>query len=64
MKMTIANNNDQVESDLAESGQSLKMYEKPALVCYRGVRDITLGPSFGSEESDCAAAFKNSPGPC
>jgi len=37
---------------------SNKQYEKPVLVSYGDVRDITLGPTLGTTESGCAGVFR------
>jgi len=39
-------------------------YEKPELVFYGDVRDVTLGPTFGGGESGCEGIFRVGPGGC
>lgn len=41
-----------------------KQYEKPILICYGDVRDVTLGPTFGGGESGCEGIFRVGPGGC
>lgn len=33
-------------------------YEKPVLISFGDVRDITLGPTLGTAESGCAGVFR------
>ncbi|GHA07600.1 hypothetical protein GCM10008090_16780 [Arenicella chitinivorans] len=47
-----------------EKHTSKKPYEKPALVCYGDVRDVTLGPTLGGGESGCEGVFRVGPGGC
>ena len=55
-------NSQEPESNLLD--QKVKSYEKPVLVFYGDVRDITLGPTFGSEESGCSAIYRSGAGGC
>lgn len=34
------------------------IYQKPMLIAYGDVRDITLGPTLGTAESGCAGVFR------
>lgn len=43
---------------------SIKLYEKPVLVAYGDVRDITLGPTVGGGESGCEGLFRPGGGGC
>jgi hypothetical protein len=47
-----------------ENDAELKAYEKPVLIAYGDVRDITLGPTVGEGESGCAFFFRSGPGGC
>jgi len=53
MKKNIEQNKgDSVSSKTVEAMQACnEHYEKPVLICYGDVRDITLGPSPGFGES-------------
>lgn len=44
-------------SSSIESSKPKKPYEKPELICYGDVRDITLGPSPGFGESGAGVFF-------
>ena len=44
------------ETEIATSDSALT-YEKPVLICYGDVRDITLGPSIGIGESGISPPF-------
>lgn len=41
------------------NGCEPKIYEKPVLISYGDVRDITLGPTFGEGESGCALFYES-----
>lgn len=41
------------ERDLGQVGAQVKAYEKPVLIVYGDVRDVTLGPTPGLGESGC-----------
>lgn len=41
-----------------------RQYEKPVLLVYGDVRDITLGPTVGEGESGCALFFRSGAGGC
>lgn len=56
-------NNHLGESDV-ENPKVDKQYEKPVLVAYGDIRDITLGPTVGEGESGCALFFRSGPGGC
>lgn len=68
----MTNNKDNLKHSSAEAvgasaeaidlGNDNKAYEKPVLICYGDVRDITLGPTTGTGESGCAAIFRPGPG--
>jgi len=58
--------NEKIEQTASESVENTKSeiskgvtdrYEKPILVCYGDVRDITLGPSPGFGESGAGVFF-------
>lgn len=55
---------DDVQHGLGVTASVDKVYEKPVLLAYGDVRDVTLGPTIGGGESSCAAVFKNGPGGC
>lgn len=38
--------------------RQLAEYEKPVLISFGDVRDITLGPTLGTAESGCAGVFR------
>jgi len=42
----------------------VKVYEKPELIFYGDVRDVTLGPTFGGGESGCEGIRRVGPGGC
>jgi hypothetical protein len=66
MNMKIQKHNQDnyfVESDAADAGTE-KAYEKPVLIAYGDVRDITLGPTLGEGESGCAFFQQSGPGGC
>ena len=46
----------EVVSETAVSLSDKLKYERPILVCYGDVRDVTLGPTFGTSESGCEFA--------
>ena len=51
MKQTnVKNKKDQAD---AEINSTVLVYEKPILIIYGDVRDITLGPTVGLGESGC-----------
>ena len=72
MKMNIKtkkhNQDSQFEkSDVTDAGidkGAVKAYEKPVLIAYGDVRDITLGPTVGEGESGCALFFRSGAGGC
>jgi len=45
------------QNDIDKNQESHDRYEKPVLVCYGDVRDITLGPSPGFGESGAGVFF-------
>ena len=47
-----------IEADVSISEGATKMYEKPVLIAYCDVRDITLGPTVGEGESGAALFFR------
>lgn len=55
------------DSELGQESSNEKSYEKPVLISYGDVRDVTLGPTIGGGESGCTAVFRGPgppPGPC
>lgn len=56
--------NDVFGESVIESDAEIKAYEKPVLIAYGDVRDITLGPTVGEGESGCAFFFRSGPGGC
>ena len=54
---------DGLETPSSEQSGPLA-YQKPILISYGDVRDITLGSSFGEGESGCEAIFKPGAGGC
>ncbi len=60
-------NENLTNNELGDTGKALK-YEKPVLICYGDVRDITLGGTGGLGESGCECLLMNLPsgasGPC
>jgi len=51
-------NGDSVSSKTVDTvGACNERYEKPVLICYGDVRDITLGPSPGFGESGAGVFF-------
>ena len=52
------------QSKAQEMDVEIKSYEKPVLISYGDVRDITLGPTIGEGESGCAFLFRSGPGGC
>ena len=62
--MTNSKNIDKCDSSVgakinqqSEESESILVYEKPELICYGDVRDITLGPSPGTGESGAGTFF-------
>lgn len=56
-----------LDSEVGQESSDEKSYEKPVLISYGDVRDVTLGPTIGGGESGCAAVFRGPgppPGPC
>ena len=43
----------EIEAALGNAGDFTRGYEKPLLIAYGDVRDITLGPTPGLGESGC-----------
>lgn len=68
MKLKMQNQDKRFgESDVVDAGiqkGAVKAYEKPVLIAYGDVRDITLGPTFGEGESGCAFLYRSGPGGC
>lgn len=50
-----------IENDAAVDGEAPKEYEKPTLIAYGDVRDVTLGPTIGEGESGNAVIFRVPP---
>ncbi|NNC99042.1 MAG: hypothetical protein HKN85_02555 [Gammaproteobacteria bacterium] len=48
------------DSDGVSAAASRLEYQEPVLVCYGDVRDVTLGPTVGTNESGCE--FDRRPG--
>ena len=48
------------DQDIAGQEIAVKAYEKPVLIAYGDVRDVTLGPTAGLGESGCE--FDRRPG--
>lgn len=46
-----------VKNQIENNIETSESYEKPVLVCYGDVRDITLGPSPGFGESGAGVFF-------
>ena len=47
--------------DVSIDAAGPKVYEKPVLIAYGDVRDITLGPTVGEGESGAALFFRVPP---
>ncbi len=52
------------QSDSNQESNGARPYEKPELIFYGDVRDVTLGPTFGTGESGCEGVFRVGPGGC
>jgi len=55
-----SDNSASLETAEIKSSECLR-YEKPVLICYGDVRDITLGPSPGAGESGAGFFTLNQP---
>ncbi len=55
--MLKSKNREVAEQSMGVSVQ--RQYEKPVLLCYGDVRDVTLGPTPGFGESGCACDRRN-----
>ena len=56
--------NHHLGGDVVANDVTIKAYEKPVLLSYGDVRDITLGPTIGEGESGCAFFYRSGPGGC
>ena len=53
------NNDKNNQQKKTADGQPVPSYEKPVLICYGDVRDITLGPTPGLGESGNEFTMRN-----
>jgi len=53
--------NSHRSSDASSAKNSRKEYEKPVLIAYGDVRDVTLGGTGGLGESGCECLFRELP---